>query len=202
MCDPPYGIREGCRSTRPIDSPKDSSQGTSSMINANDGSDATVGAAGKRRLAIVDAMDELLAFAASSLVPGGRLVYWLPTVTDEYHPCDRPRHPQLAVAYDAGQRLSGKLSRRLITMVKLPCMARNIHCDTSQSKPQVIAEAAKDKIDRTRLGHHNLSAKVFGQAGRREDHLLRGLTAQAAAMKRPRETSPDETSISRSEMEM
>lgn len=173
VCDPPYGIREGCRSTSNSHQP--TGGGAAAAAGAGDGGggaaagsaeDSAVGqVGGRKRLAIVDAMDELLAFAATSLAVGGRLVYWLPT-TDEYEPADRPTHPRLSVLHDSGQRLSGKLSRRLITMVKLPVGA---------------AAVVQQQAGHT-AAHHNLSAKVFGQAGRREDHLLR----ENPAAKKPR----------------
>jgi tRNA (guanine10-N2)-methyltransferase len=54
-----------------------------------------VASGGKReRLAVVDALQNLLDFAAGSLVVGGRLVYWLPTTMD-YLPEDCPTHPLL-----------------------------------------------------------------------------------------------------------
>ncbi|KAI8811500.1 S-adenosyl-L-methionine-dependent methyltransferase [Cladochytrium replicatum] len=61
---------------------------------------------------------DLLDFAAEHLVPGGRLVYWLPTITEEYTPDDVPIHPRLRLVSNSNQSF-GKWSRRLITMEKL-----------------------------------------------------------------------------------
>ena len=64
------------------------------------------------RLAVVDALENLLRFAATSLVVGGRLVYWLPTTAD-YVPEDCPTHPALRMVANSGQQLS--------TTVRPPC---------------------------------------------------------------------------------
>ena len=93
ICDPPYGIREGSRQinvrAQTID---DDTAAASSPARDTEG---TVASGGKReRLAVVDALQNLLDFAAGSLVVGGRLVYWLPTTMD-YLPEDCPTHPLL-----------------------------------------------------------------------------------------------------------
>ncbi|KAI9501122.1 hypothetical protein GGI25_005636 [Coemansia spiralis] len=65
-----------------------------------------------------DVIADLLGFAAEKLVVGGRLVYWLPTVTDEYDPKDIPLHPALRLVANSEQPF-GSWSRRLITMEKI-----------------------------------------------------------------------------------
>ncbi|KAJ1719398.1 hypothetical protein LPJ61_006314, partial [Coemansia biformis] len=65
-----------------------------------------------------DVVCDLLDFAAEKLVVGGRLVYWLPTVADEYEPEDVPQHPALRLIANSEQPFGG-WSRRLITMEKV-----------------------------------------------------------------------------------
>jgi tRNA (guanine10-N2)-methyltransferase len=60
---------------------------------------------------------DLIAFAATYLVVGGRLVFWLPTLNDEYTPEDVPTHPQMSIIANSEQNF-GKWSRKLITMEK------------------------------------------------------------------------------------
>ncbi|KAJ1562578.1 hypothetical protein HK096_007529, partial [Nowakowskiella sp. JEL0078] len=68
---------------------------------------------------------DLLNFSAVYLIPGGRLVYWLPTVTDEYTPDDVPIHPHLKLIANSNQCF-GRWSRRLITMQKLNPGEKNL----------------------------------------------------------------------------
>ncbi|KAJ3055590.1 hypothetical protein HK097_010014 [Rhizophlyctis rosea] len=65
-----------------------------------------------------DVLLDLIDFAAIYLVPGGRLVYWFPTVTEEYSPDDVPLHPYFKMIANSEQNF-GKWARRLITMEKL-----------------------------------------------------------------------------------
>ncbi|OAD75428.1 hypothetical protein PHYBLDRAFT_132663, partial [Phycomyces blakesleeanus NRRL 1555(-)] len=60
---------------------------------------------------------DLLNFAAEHLRVGGRLVYWLPTVVDEYSNNDVPQHPSMKLLSNSEQNF-GQWSRRLITMEK------------------------------------------------------------------------------------
>ncbi len=65
-----------------------------------------------------EVINDLIAFAAVHLVPGGRLVYWLPTLTEEYSITDMPQHPRLRLVENCEQ-VFYNWSRRLITMEKL-----------------------------------------------------------------------------------
>jgi hypothetical protein len=136
------------------------------------------GGIGVQRLAVVDALDSLLSFAAQCLVEGGRLVYWLPT-TAEYVAEDVPSHPLLALVANSGQQLTTTLYRRLITMVKLAQPKRQpqgaaVAAEAAAggaTSPE--ASAGRASVHRRAPAHHNLSAKVFRQAQREEDRLLK-----------------------------
>ncbi|KAJ1967637.1 hypothetical protein IWQ62_001731 [Dispira parvispora] len=65
-----------------------------------------------------EVITDLLEFAARFLVLHGRLVYWLPTVVDEYTPQDIPEHPCLRLLANSEQPF-GSWSRRLVTMEKI-----------------------------------------------------------------------------------
>ena len=75
ICDPPYGIRAGAK-----------------KIGKREGDSADVprssNPVGKYPETVPYEMDQvivdLLDFASFALVPGGRLVFWLPTVREEY----------------------------------------------------------------------------------------------------------------------
>ena len=63
-------------------------------------------------------LHDLVQFSAAFLAVGGRLVYWLPTVAEEYKPEDVPQHPSLRIVSNSEQAF-GQWSRRLITMEKI-----------------------------------------------------------------------------------
>eukprot|EP01045_Picozoa_sp_COSAG04_P002384 COSAG04_NODE_86_length_27446_cov_79.885046_23_plen_142_part_00 len=133
VCDPPYGIREGSRqvNVRSETPPPQPGEG------GGEGGEAAAGGAGPHtrvRLAVVDALENLLRFAATSLVVGGRLVYWLPTTAD-YVPEDCPTHPALRMVANSGQQLSttvrppcSLLLQRCHCIVKSSCCLRNCSC--------------------------------------------------------------------------
>ena len=110
VCDPPYGIREGSRQVNVrAQTADEGTAATSSPGQEGLGaavSDAVPAAAGgkRERLAVVDALQNLLNFAAGSLVMGGRLVYWLPTTMD-YLPEDCPTHPALEMVANCEKTL-------------------------------------------------------------------------------------------------
>ncbi|KAI8388392.1 uncharacterized protein BYT42DRAFT_559919 [Radiomyces spectabilis] len=64
-----------------------------------------------------EVLRDLLNFAVENLRIGGRLVYWLPTVVDEYSNDDVPQHPCMVLISNSEQNF-GQWSRRLITMEK------------------------------------------------------------------------------------
>jgi tRNA (guanine10-N2)-methyltransferase len=91
VCDPPYGIRAGAKKIgRPEGSkPIDPVNFTDTKANGDLKYPETV------PYEMTEVIVDLLHFAADHLVPGGRLVYWLPTVVDEYQIQDIPRHPRM-----------------------------------------------------------------------------------------------------------
>lgn len=64
-------------------------------------------------------MRDLLELAGRLLRPGGRLVYLLPCERTRYSPEDIPFHPLLVLVGNSENVLTGKVSRRLITMEKV-----------------------------------------------------------------------------------
>ena len=148
ITDPPYGIREGARRAQTLPPKGTASGGGKESLTGGDvvtpaasgaaaaaagagaaeaGAGAGAGAAGgeERKYPGRGAryerdlvFDELLNFAAETLLLNGRLVYWLPVIQDEYNDDQVPLHPCLHLISNCEQPLSGKLARRLITMVK------------------------------------------------------------------------------------
>ena len=109
VCDPPYGVRAGAR--RLGSNPKTKYFDSPVKPNGELRYPQTV------NYEMQDVISDLVQFAATYLVPGGRLVYWLPTMNDEYKPQDIPVHPRMVLISNSEQKF-GKWSRRLITMEK------------------------------------------------------------------------------------
>ncbi|KAJ3416870.1 hypothetical protein HDV05_008455 [Chytridiales sp. JEL 0842] len=111
VCDPPYGVRAGARKI--AENPKMTPR--TNLINH---------ITGQMKLPrtmpyeLDEVIQDLIAFAATYLVPGGRLVYWLPTLTEEYSITDMPQHPRMRIVENCEQPFNN-WSRRLITMEKL-----------------------------------------------------------------------------------
>jgi tRNA (guanine10-N2)-methyltransferase len=64
-------------------------------------------------------MADLLDVAARTLVPGGRLVYIVPSFSDFDPEEDLPRHDCLRLVHSCYQPLQGELGRRVIAMEKV-----------------------------------------------------------------------------------
>ncbi|OQV25121.1 tRNA (guanine(10)-N2)-methyltransferase-like protein [Hypsibius exemplaris] len=114
IADPPYGVREPiARVGKEKFNPScDDTQAVSSGMPA--GADFQLG-----RCVLNDLIITLVSFAAKHLRTGGRLVYWLPVLQDEYNDSAVPRHACFDVISNSEQCLSGSTSRRLITMEKV-----------------------------------------------------------------------------------
>ncbi|KAJ3019885.1 UNVERIFIED_CONTAM: hypothetical protein HDU68_010438 [Siphonaria sp. JEL0065] len=110
VCDPPYGVRAGAKkiAVNPKAPPKTS-------IQNPDGSYKLPQCIPYE---LDEVMADLISFAAKFLTPGGRLVYWLPTITENYSPKDVPRHKRLRLIDNCEQNFN-KWARRLIVMEKL-----------------------------------------------------------------------------------
>jgi len=98
ITDPPYGIREG---TTRVGSHKDY---TNTAIPEE---------------YLEHHFPEKVAYSARSLRVGGRLVYWLPVIRQNYRPDRVPAHPGLRLVADCEQVLSSHTSRRLLVMEKV-----------------------------------------------------------------------------------
>ncbi|KAI8093582.1 uncharacterized protein BX664DRAFT_330022 [Halteromyces radiatus] len=102
-----------------------------------------------------EVLKDLLEFSAKHLHVGGRLVYWLPTVVDEYSNTDVPQHPCMVLISNSEQNF-GQWSRRLITMEKVK------HYTTSSSS---LENADTPKA----LGHYLFREKYFSFGRQQQD---------------------------------
>ncbi|KAI9246752.1 S-adenosyl-L-methionine-dependent methyltransferase [Phascolomyces articulosus] len=115
VTDPPYGVRAGAkRLGRKEDSKKPLQMRTyegSPMHVREDYYPPT------KPYEMSEVLADLLNFAAEHLRVGGRLVYWLPTVVEQYSSADLPKHPSMTLISNSEQNF-GLWARRLITMEK------------------------------------------------------------------------------------
>lgn len=108
VCDPPYGIREGLKvlGSRTDLAPEE--RDSHARASKQDGYIPP-----KRPYSFTALLDDILSFAASTLVPGGRLAMWMPTANDEDISLIIPSHPCLAREEVCVQAFN-KWSRRLL----------------------------------------------------------------------------------------
>lgn len=109
VCDPPYGIREGLKvlGTREALAPADAAAHAAACRGEGY-------IPPKRPYSFTALLDDILGFAAATLVPDGRLSLWMPTANDEDVALVIPSHPCLETRSVCVQAFN-KWSRRLLT---------------------------------------------------------------------------------------
>ncbi|KAL4892164.1 SIR2-domain-containing protein [Aspergillus ambiguus] len=115
VCDPPYGVREGLRvlGTR---------EGGRQAVPIWDGIPVHLRPgfiAPKKPYGFEAMLNDILSFAARTLVTNGRLAMWMPNTNDEDVEFLIPKHPNLEVINVSVQPFTN-WSRRLITYRRLP----------------------------------------------------------------------------------
>ncbi|KAF2263979.1 tRNA guanosine-2'-O-methyltransferase [Lojkania enalia] len=113
ICDPPYGIREGLKVLGSREKLGDKERATH-----HDRCKEPTYIPPKRPYSFIAMLDDILAFAASTLVDGGRLSMWMPTANDEDIELVIPTHPCLEIVSVCVQPFN-KWSRRLLTYRRL-----------------------------------------------------------------------------------
>jgi len=109
VCDPPYGVRAGARK----------SGSRRAVVKKVEEAHLKDHIPMTQPYSAQDVMGDLLDSSARLLRVGGRLVYLLPTIIEEYSDEQLPRHPLLEVVANSEQQLTTKMARRLITMRKV-----------------------------------------------------------------------------------
>jgi len=109
LTDPPYGIREAMTK---VGTEKDfSNQSIPEKYLKTHIPE-------KVDYSLKNILEDLLNFSAEKLSIGGRLVYWIPIIRQEYEERLLPSHPCLTLLHNCEQVLSSNTSRRLIVMSK------------------------------------------------------------------------------------
>ena len=136
ICDPPYGVREGPRVLgvrNPEKKPWVVEAGKKMF------KDPTF-IPPKQPYSFTALLDDLLRFAADTLVDNGRLSFWMPTANDESQELPVPTHPCLCLLSVCTQ-VFNKWSRRLITYRRIP-----------DAEVDQDALAAKNAVEAPKLG--------------------------------------------------
>lgn len=152
VCDPPYGIKEGMRVFR------------EDTIAPGLGRNHFQGT---ERVRFIDFLHGILQFAVQVLVVGGKLVYWLPT-TPEYCEMDLPTHPGLRLLFNCEQPLTTRMSRRMITMVRVSDKEKErIEKESIEKSTEIRRGGGRDRMP----AHFDLACKLLRQPERAEERL-------------------------------
>ncbi|CAO3697615.1 unnamed protein product [Rhizopus stolonifer] len=152
VTDPPYGVRAGAKTLGRNDGKELAMRSYEGVLmhTREDYYPPT------KPYEMSEVLDDLLRFSAQHLVLGGRLVYWLPTVVDEYSITDLPEHPCMTLVSNSEQNF-GQWSRRLITMKKIKKWNKEEDL-TAAEKAEIIEQG---KEDPKRPGHFLFREKYF-----------------------------------------
>ncbi|CAE6438525.1 unnamed protein product [Rhizoctonia solani] len=157
VTDPPYGVRAGAKRL----GRKDGQEMRSEPLVLQDG---TLSYTHKTYVPPTKPYElsslalDLVELARYLLVPGGRLVFFLPTITDDYAPVDIPQCEGMRLVANSLQNF-GKWGRRLITMEKV----------TKEEYPAPTFGLEKRANEHT-PGHKNFRDKYF-KGFRKEDEV-------------------------------
>ncbi|KAF9133824.1 hypothetical protein BGW39_008867 [Mortierella sp. 14UC] len=154
VTDPPYGVRAGAKTLGRKDATKQASE---PRMAVNEGVYAHLlpdYVPPTKPYEMSEVVADLLMFAVKNLTRGGRLVYWLPTVTEDYTIDDLPTHPCMELVANCEQAF-GQWSRRLITMEKVA----DWDGETSLGAP--TGNMNKSTTDPKRQGHFGFRDRYF-----------------------------------------
>jgi tRNA (guanine10-N2)-methyltransferase len=159
ICDPPYGVREGLKvlgtKPKPSHSPPTEGAGrvpltakSSKLLSARmiDGIPAHTlpgFIAPKKPYSFTRMLDDILDFAAWTLIDGARLAFWMPSANENEFGVEEatviPRHRHLALKHECVQRFN-KWSRRLLVYERLP--------GNSDAQRDMVESAAPEETER------------------------------------------------------
>jgi tRNA (guanine10-N2)-methyltransferase len=125
VCDPPYGVREGLRVLGVRDPVKYRAILEASPLRSLEPDFVPP----KRPYSFVRMLDDILCFAAETLVDGGRLSFWMPSANDERQELAIPANPCLELVSACVQPF-GAWSRRLLTYRRIPDAEVELHAES------------------------------------------------------------------------
>lgn len=156
ITDPPYGIRE---TMTKVGTDKDYSNSSipDEYLDRHHPE--------KVDYSLENILADLLNFGAARLCIGGRIVYWIPIIRQEYKDELLPSHPGLRLLYNCEQMLTCHTSRRLIVMEKVSDVKGEavVHGEITRFKDQYFIPLAgkinrKERKERIKKhGHLNIT---------------------------------------------
>jgi tRNA (guanine10-N2)-methyltransferase len=117
ICDPPYGVREGLKVLGTRISKVEAGKSGIHMIDKVPAHTREGYIAPKRPYSFSLMLDNILEFAARTLVDDGRLAFWMPTANEEEEEMGVPANPYLQLVHCCVQPFN-KWSRRLLVYRK------------------------------------------------------------------------------------
>ena len=165
ICDPPYGVREGLkvlgakfRPSRPAAAEFDG-MASNALRSNNTVAETLIDGlpahqrpgyiAPKKPYSFTRMLDDILDFAAGTLVDGGRLAFWMPSANkDELGEEEKtaiPMHRHLELKHECVQRFN-KWSRRLLVYKRRPGIS-DLQRDLAE--PTVLERVRKDGVAQT-----------------------------------------------------
>lgn len=116
---------------------------------------------------------DLLDLAALVLVPGGRLVFLLPT-TPDFSRDDLPQHPCLRVVACSEQPMTQKISRWMITLEKCQDFSEALRQEFRSANPLDAADRPFARLREKIHGDSLLAADATSEVGKRSSKRKRG----------------------------
>ncbi|EFP74835.2 uncharacterized protein PGTG_01428 [Puccinia graminis f. sp. tritici CRL 75-36-700-3] len=153
ICDPPYGVRAGAKRL----GRKDQSKIRTEPYKLPDGTwshEKPDYVPPSKPWEMSEVLEGLLEFALRMLKPNGRLVYWLPTASQDYSHADVPQRNGLRLVANSCQDF-GKWQRRLITMQKDPTTS------SDDGAPQCSNSSQHNQAEESLPGHRHFRDKYM-----------------------------------------
>ncbi|KAJ4380811.1 hypothetical protein N0V86_004173 [Didymella sp. IMI 355093] len=183
VCDPPYGIREGLKVLGSRTLPSDAEKAVHAQNYNADGYVPP-----KRPYSFTALLDDILAFAAATLVPGARLSLWMPTANDDDVALLIPAHPRLELTSVCVQPFN-KWSRRLLTY-------RKRRADEASLDTPLDAHARRTEYETgTRASELNGFRKKYFEGFREFEDMKKEFVRMKVAAGIRREEASDEAEL-------
>lgn len=118
-----------------------------------------------------DMFKDLLNFASDNLSIGGRLVFWVPVIREEYSVDKLPQHPNLRLQANCEQVLSSHTSRRLIVMERVPEAILTSSGTESTAEVNLVPESSTAFREHFYLGATEIPRKERKERLKKYGHL-------------------------------